>query len=41
MRPDFALPQASGAPALVCGSFEEKQPIVHEDEPQMDTNEHK
>ena len=28
------------APALLCGSFEEKRPIVDEDEPRMDTNEH-
>ena len=25
-------------PALPCGSFEEKRPIVNEDEPRMDTN---
>ena len=31
----------SRAPALPCGSFEEKRPIVNEDEPPMDTNEHK
>ena len=30
----------SRAPALPCGSFEEKQPIVNEDEPRMDTNKH-
>ena len=28
------------APALPCGSFQEKQPIVNEDEPRMDTKEH-
>ena len=32
---------ASRAPALPCGSFEEKRPIVNEDEPRMDTKEHK
>ena len=32
---------ASRPPALPCGSFEEKQPIVDEDEPPMDTNKHK
>ena len=32
---------ASRAPALPCGSFEEKRPIVNEDEPRMDTNKHK
>ena len=32
--------QASRAPALLCGSFEEKRPIVDEDEPRMDTNKH-
>ena len=32
---------ASRAPALPCGSFEEIQPIVNEDEPPMDTNKHK
>ncbi len=31
---------ASRAPALPCGSFEEKRPMVNEDEPRMDTNEH-
>ena len=31
---------ASPAPALPCGSFQEKQPIVNEDEPPMDTKEH-
>ena len=31
---------ASRAPALVCGSFEEKRPIVSEDEPPMDSNRH-
>ena len=31
---------ASRAPALPCGSFEEKRPIVHEDEPRMHTNRH-
>ncbi len=30
----------SRAPALPCGSFEEKRPIVNEDEPRMDTNKH-
>ena len=30
----------SAAPALPCGSFEEKRPIDNEDEPRMDTNEH-
>ena len=30
----------SRAPALPCGSFEEKRPIVNEDEPRMDTNRH-
>ena len=34
-----ALPGKAG-PALPCGSFEEKRPIVDEDEPRMDTNEH-
>ena len=29
---------ASRAPALPCGSFEEKRLIVDEDEPRMDTN---
>ena len=28
-------------PALPCGSFEEKQPIVIKDEPRMNTNSHK
>ena len=32
---------ASRAPALPCGSFEETRPIVNEDEPRMDTKEHK
>ena len=32
---------ASRAPATPCGSFEEKRPIVNEDEPRMDTKEHK
>ena len=32
---------ASRAPATPCGSFEEKRPIVNEDEPRMDTNKHK
>ena len=32
---------ASRAPALAARSFEEKQPIVNEDEPRMDTNKHK
>ncbi len=32
---------ASPAPALPCGSFEEKRLIVDEDEPPMDTNKHK
>ena len=32
--------QFSRDPALPCGSFEEKQLIVNEDEPPMDTNEH-
>ena len=31
---------ASQAPALPGGSFEEKRPIVNEDEPRMDTNKH-
>ena len=31
----------SQAPALPCGSFEEKRPIVNEDEPRMDTNRHR
>ena len=31
---------ASRAPALPCGSFEEKRLIVNEDEPRMDTNKH-
>ena len=31
---------ASRAPALPCGSFEEKRLIVHEDEPRMHTNRH-
>ena len=30
----------SRTPALPCGSFEEKRPIVNEDEPPMDTKEH-
>ena len=28
------------APALPCGSFEEKRLIVNKDEPRMDTNKH-
>ena len=32
---------ASRAPTLPYGSFEEKRPIVNEDEPRMDTNKHK
>ena len=32
---------ASWAPAVPCGSFQEKQPIINEDEPRMDTNRHK
>ena len=42
-HPPFGkLPFArSRAPALLCGSFEEKRPIVDEDEPRMDTNKHK
>ena len=31
---------ASRAPALPCGSFQEKRLIVNEDEPRMDTNKH-
>ncbi len=31
---------ASRAPALPCRSFEEKRPIVHEDEPRRNTNRH-
>ena len=31
---------ASPVPALPCGSFQEKRPIVNEDEPRMDTKEH-
>ena len=31
---------ASRAPALPGGSFEEKQPILNEDEPRMNTNKH-
>ena len=31
----------SRAPALPCGSFEQKRLIVNEDEPPMDTNKHK
>ena len=31
---------ASPAPALPGGSYEEKRPIVNEDEPPMDTNKH-
>ena len=31
---------ASQAPALPCRSFKEKQPIVNEDEPPMNTNRH-
>ena len=31
---------ASRAPALPCGSFEEKRPIVNEDEPRMNTKRH-
>ena len=31
---------ASRAPALPCGSFEEKRLMVNEDEPRMDTNKH-
>ena len=27
-------------PALPCGSFEEKRPILHEDESRRDTNKH-
>ena len=34
-----ALP-GKAVPARPCGSFEEKRPIVHEDEPPMDTNRH-
>ncbi len=30
----------SRTPALPCGSFQEKRPIVNEDEPRMDTNKH-
>ena len=30
----------TAAPALPCGSFEEKRPFVNEDEPPMDTNRH-
>ena len=33
--------QASRPPARAGGSYEEKQPIVDEDEPRMDTNKHK
>ena len=40
-HPATGLFQASSAPALPAGSFEEKQPIVNEDEPRMDTNKHK
>ena len=40
MRDATGLFQASGAPALPCGSFEEKQPFVNEDEPPMNTNRH-
>jgi hypothetical protein len=38
----MAGPTISGksGPALPGGSFEEKQPIVNEDEPRMDTNGH-
>ena len=36
---DSRLP-ASPAPALPCGSFQEKRPIANEDEPRMDTKEH-
>ena len=32
--------QASPAPALPCGSSEEKHPIVNKDEPRMNTNSH-
>ena len=32
---------ASRSPALPCGSFEEKRPIINKDEPQIDTNKHK
>ena len=38
---ETGLFQTSLAPALPGGSFEEKRPIVNEDEPPMDTNEHK
>ena len=38
---ETGLFQISSALALPAGSFEEKQPIVHEDEPRMDTNKHK
>ncbi len=31
---------ASRAPVTPCGSFQEKRPIVNEDEPPMDTNKH-
>ena len=35
------LPFASEPrPALPCGSFEEKRPILHEDESRRDTNKH-
>ena len=40
-KPRRRRSQVSRAPALPCGSFEEKQPIVTEDEPPMDTNKHK
>ena len=37
---DKTLNASSRAPARPCGSFEEKQLIVNEDEPPMDTNQH-
>ncbi len=37
MRAGRPRSQARPAPALPCGSFEEKRPIVHEDEPRMNT----
>ena len=37
---NFPIAREPG-PATPCGSFEEKRPIVNEDEPRMDTNKHK
>ena len=40
VHPFGKLPFGEPAPALPGGLFEEKQPIVNEDEPPMDTNKH-